>query len=369
MSRLALLFITIALVAFTTTLASFDSITTDLDDDLSWGSAWNQRIASDINIHHDDTNLNLSGPLSVPSLADIRVQAKLAAAAYCVSKNSQALENWKCKACTSDVTMHETKVWHITEHGTGVYVGYDSKHDLIRVSFRGSSNLQNWFTNLNFLKAPFPGGGEVHNGFKRAYISSRIYIIPEIAALRQRYPAASVSITGHSLGAALALLAVLDLKNGLFTVTNVAGINHVSSELFPEELPFSTNELELLGATTTAVGVSFPIALPFVNFGQPRVGNAAFAAYVNKELGANYIRVTHRHDPVPRVPIQAQGFAHPPLEIYFPEQGNSTKDMKVCSYTMTEDPTCIISPLINVSISDHLIGAGINMSLSVDDCS
>lgn len=48
------------------------------------------------------------------------------------------------------------------------------------------------------------------------------------------------------------------------------------------------------------------------NYGQPRVGNGALAAFIDGQvpaLGNNY-RATHTDDPVPRLPDTALGYKH-----------------------------------------------------------
>lgn len=74
----------------------------------------------------------------------------------------------------------------------------------------------------------------------------------------QQHPGASVWFTGHSLGGALATLAILDFK-----LTNVAS-----------------------GSAYT--------------FGSPRVGNPAFASGYNRYIPTTY-RMTNHHDIVPHV--------------------------------------------------------------------
>jgi len=75
-------------------------------------------------------------------------------------------------------------------------------------------------------------------------------------------------LVGHSLGAAIAVL---------------------DSVYLPLHLPTS---------------VSFET----VTFGQPRVGNTAFADYV--DASTHISRITHNKDPVPTVPGRGLGYAH-----------------------------------------------------------
>lgn len=70
--------------------------------------------------------------------------------------------------------------------------------------FRGTENLRDWILNAQFSMAPREGGGRVHAGFQRAFLSVRDQIA---TALDTDLPDANLFFTGHSLGAALATLA------------------------------------------------------------------------------------------------------------------------------------------------------------------
>lgn len=80
--------------------------------------------------------------------------------------------------------------------------------------------------------------------------------------LTKKYPNAKVTITGHSLGGALANHALVFLINRGFTISN------------------------------------------FYTFGAPRVGDKAFFNFINTVLYPHpKFRVTHDHDPVPHLPV------------------------------------------------------------------
>lgn len=98
--------------------------------------------------------------------------------------------------------------------------------------------------------------------------------------------------TGHSLGAALALLTQLDLlKEGIYTT--------------------------------------------MINFGQPRVGDSNFAREVSKLTPGSY-RVTHAQDVVPHMPFEAMGYRHQCTEVYEDSDGQVT----ICSNKDCEDENC-----------------------------
>ena len=96
-----------------------------------------------------------------------------------------------------------------------------------------------------------------------------------------RHNASSVVVIGHSLGAAIALLDAVYLRL---------------------HLPAST-------------GVSM------VGFGLPRVGNAAFADYVDATLSGNVTHINNKKDPIPILPGKFFGYAHPAGEIHIQASG------------------------------------------------
>ena len=91
----------------------------------------------------------------------------------------------------------------------------------------------------------------------------------------------SVTVVGHSLGAALALL------DGVFL------------------------SLQLPKNVTVEV----------ISYGMPRVGNQAFADFVDSQLGGHVMHVNNREDPIPTVPYRIFGYHHPSGEIHILDSG------------------------------------------------
>ncbi|KAK4283549.1 hypothetical protein QN277_000489 [Acacia crassicarpa] len=110
-----------------------------------------------------------------------------------------------------------------------------------------------------------------------------------------------------------------------------------------------------------------------MTFGQPRVGNAAFASYYS-QLVPKTIRVTNEHDMIPHLPPYYSYFPHKTYH-YFPREVwlNSMrygslvyKAEKICD-SSGEDPSCSRSVSGN-SISDHLIYFGFPMHSDSSTC-
>jgi predicted lipase len=91
----------------------------------------------------------------------------------------------------------------------------------------------------------------------------------------------SVTVVGHSLGAALALL------DGVF---------------FSLQLPEN-------------------VTVKVTSYGMPRVGNQAFADFVDSQLSGRVTHVNNQEDPVPVVPGEFLGFHHPSGEIHILDSG------------------------------------------------
>ncbi len=135
-------------------------------------------------------------------------------------------------------------------------------------------------------------------------------------------------------------------------------------------------------ATFDLASNGYPIGSVLYNFGQPRVGNPAYAAAYDAVVtnatgtsssssssstarlrgtdnaGTHSYRVVHHQDPVPQLPPQAFGFAHSPAEVWYNEDASS---YQVCSLATGEDPTCSDSQ-IDLNIEDHSIYLGLHVS-------
>jgi len=132
------------------------------------------------------------------------------------------------------------------------------------IAFRGTElgERADVLTDLDMTLIPWPGGvGLIHRGFWQAYMS----LIPMLFAEGASGP---YHFTGHSLGGALAVIAAA-------------------------ELVWSGGDLH--GVTT---------------FGQPRVGDVAFANWCDRRLAERYVRIVRRGDPVPEFPSVLRGYAH-----------------------------------------------------------
>eukprot|EP00656_Telonema_subtile_P051315 TRINITY_DN686_c0_g1_i3.p1 TRINITY_DN686_c0_g1~~TRINITY_DN686_c0_g1_i3.p1 ORF type:complete len:306 (-),score=35.24 TRINITY_DN686_c0_g1_i3:31-948(-) len=237
-------------------------------------------------------------------------------AAYC---SASALDSWSCAPCKAADPTFTAKSFEAPNYGTQAFVG--SNDGDIVVSFRGSSNLVNWIENLyvrHVDRYPKCDGCLVHSGFYTAWSSLKDGIVAEVQSLLKAQPKARVFLTGHSLGASLAVLAAAELH------------------------------------------FSHGIAIEAVyTYGEPRVGNAAFRDFYNQGTHLSW-RLTHDHDPVPHLPLQSMGFSHISTEVFY----NADFSKHTVCDSSGEDPTCSDKNLVDLSVADHLT----YLDIKISDC-
>jgi hypothetical protein len=234
--------------------------------------------------------------------------------------NVPAVNTWSCPYCINYTVgfQHTTNCNNIS-YGSFAYVGYHPQYAEIVASFRGSSNIPNWIEDLYAIQTPpgqaFPGlpGVQVEVGFWAYYQSLKACVVSEINTLKTKFPTYTISITGHSLGAAGAALCAMDL-----------------------EVNLGKSNVRLL------------------NFGEPRVGNDAYYSAALTYL-PGFQRMVDYRDCVPMLPPAAFGYHHEAYEIYeTPTGGNN---YKTCS-SNGEDITCSDGNT-SVNCDDHMHYMGV----------
>ncbi|GBE86690.1 Alpha/Beta hydrolase protein [Sparassis latifolia] len=169
------------------------------------------------------------------------------------------------------------------------FVGYDPALETVIVSHQGTNtseilplvtDVDIVFTNLD--STLFPGLSssiEVHSGFANEQAKTATTVLSAVQKALSTYSATHVTVVGHSLGAAISLL---------------------DSVYLP---------LHISGATFTYVG-----------YGLPRVGNQAFANYVDAQP-TSVTHINNEEDPIPICPGMFLDFVHPSGEVHIEDYG------------------------------------------------
>ncbi|EJD47787.1 lipase [Auricularia subglabra TFB-10046 SS5] len=262
-------------------------------------------------------------PLTVLSQAQVtslRPYTLFAGAGYC---RPQQTADWTCGVfCDSLQGFAPT-----ASGGNGAeeqfwFVGFHAPLNSVVVVHQGTNPfvLQALLTDVDILLVPLnatlfpetPAGVLVHEGFRNAHARSADAIRDAVLTTLAGHPGAAVAFVGHSLGAALSTLDAVSLRS-----------------LIPAATPFK-----------------------FVGYGSPRVGNPAFANYVDSIL-ADFTRVNNREDPIPIVPWEFAGFRHPSGEVHI----SLTSQWLVCPGQDSKAAGCIDQTAPNLlltNVLDHL---------------
>jgi len=210
------------------------------------------------------------------------------------------------------------------------FVGHDPASQSIVVAHEGteSDNILSIINDAEFAKVPldqafFPGASsdiETHQGFSLTFARTATDILGAVTKGLADKNVNSVIVSGHSLGAALAIMTSVYLNQQL----NNATVN-----------PAATNP----GKTTISTVV----------FGSPRGGNQAYADFVDQNL-PGLVHMHNQNDLVPTVPPHELDYQHPSGELFVQPADPHT----VVSCPGQENENCSAgNDLVDVSIADH----------------
>lgn len=238
---------------------------------------------------------------------------------YAYSSEEANVALWLSSAAYCDMNFFETRVFAGPTHGFVVtarihdartdavgFIGFLNRLRRIYVVFRGTQSLNNIVLDMQVETVPYASypncSCRVHRGFyaaEQAVIASVSQAVRRLAV----HTGYGVTVTGHSLGGALAHLTALDLlRDGV---------------------------------------------VPSVyTFGQPRVGDIAFANLLTETPAARAVsegggsvlwRVTHDRDMVPHLPL-GDRYYHACREVF--ESANASAGVRLCAAGDCQDPTC-----------------------------
>ncbi|RKP29626.1 alpha/beta-hydrolase [Metschnikowia bicuspidata] len=245
-----------------------------------------------------------------PDFRELKKYALLSAIAYCATVSLPtgpfSGPDARPPASLRDIVVMDVFNFdNFLEIGAG-YVALDHQFERIYLAFKGTSSSADWINNLDFVSIAYTpevvkNGAynvsgrcctkcRVHRGFMSFMHKSGPAVLDKVVALKDMYPGYQIQVTGHSLGAALALITAIELR--------------------------------LLGYDVLVV-----------TLGSPKVGNHEFVRFVDQMfdtpsaeehiakhrsfqwLSNGYVRMVHRHDLIPFLP-PFKKYAHAGYEYY-----------------------------------------------------
>lgn len=185
------------------------------------------------------------------------------------------------------------------------------------LSFRGTEpeDLHDWLTDAEFDLVP-GSWGQVHDGFQRALSHVWRDILASLTDFQDK--GQSLWITGHSLGAALATLAVAALRQ--------------------EDKP-------VYGLYT---------------YGQPRTGDREFAERFNADFRNRTFRFVNQEDIVTRIPLRLMNYSHVGTYLYLGTDGKLSDDL-ASWYRFLDCTRAALPDLLEMKVdalSDHSMREG-----------
>lgn len=279
-----------------------------------------------------ETFLETSSINSLPqySIEDANIGVWLSGAAYCNKENYNSM---KIGGPATGFIVKD--ILHDPKTDLQGYIGILPSTKTIYVVFRGTSSIRNWIDDMEILKVPYStwngniiANGNIHKGFYESTLQLRNKTIDVVSELQKKYNYNDIFLTGHSYGAAVSQIMAMELE---------------------------------------AINIKTKV----YNYGQPRVGDATYAEFVNSII-KNYWRFTHNKDIVPHIPPLKFNYIHSCGEIFellrlaSPESNPIEDDplnLITCSKTNCEDPKCSMQYAIyKTNINDHYTYLGHRLS-------
>jgi triacylglycerol lipase len=167
--------------------------------------------------------------------------------------------------------------------------------DVIILAFRGTTNIQDWRTNLKIGQASVCVG-KVHAGFWKALNVVWSEIIKTIHSFRDKEQ--PIFVTGHSLGGALATLATAKLL-GLCEPCNAGCIADMALATERHCTLQTRDALRLTGDSNKSDCVK-----GLYTFGSPRVGDSKFTTWFDNQFKTSTFRFVNNCDIVTQVALK-----------------------------------------------------------------
>ncbi|KAL8844090.1 MAG: hypothetical protein Q9176_001496 [Flavoplaca citrina] len=226
--------------------------------------------------------------ISGNDLSNLQLFSQFSGAAYCPNNNIDKAGGTKLTCSVGNCPLvQDSDVVSVYEFQNSLktdvtgYVAIDNTRALTVLAFRGSSSVRNWITNINFPAEPTDicPSCTAHDGFWDSWVEARPGVLAALKTAAASHPNNRVIVTGHSLGGAIASLAAAEIRK-----------SGITADLY--------------------------------TYGAPRIAGRVLSNFItNQNKGGNY-RVTHKNDPVPRLPPVVLGFVHISPEYYISSPNN-----------------------------------------------
>ncbi|KJA28316.1 hypothetical protein HYPSUDRAFT_33656 [Hypholoma sublateritium FD-334 SS-4] len=255
--------------------------------------------------------------LSTAQITAFRPFTSFASTAYC---SPSTTINWSCGSnCAANPDFIPTASGGDGSSVQFWYVGFSPSQNTVIVAHQGTdtAEIEADATDIdavleNLDSTLFPGLSssiEAHSGFANEQAKTATTILSAVQSTIKAHSATTVTLVGHSLGAAIALLDLVYLPL------------HIS-------------------------GVSFKA----ITYGMPRVGNQAFANFVDANRVLTHIN--NKEDIVPIVPGLFLGYHHPSGEVHIMDNNQWVS----CPGQDNASTECIVGDVPNIfdgDTSDH----------------
>ncbi|KAJ6468005.1 alpha/beta-hydrolase [Mycena vitilis] len=273
-------------------------------------------------------------PFSLSNVNDTFIRPALfSRVAYC---SSASITAWTCgKPCNALKNITFLQSGGDSAAVPLYYIAHSAQDEALVVAHEGTdpthllsilNDVQLGLVPLNASRFPETAGTDikVHDGFQQTFERTADGLLAGVMSGLASTGVKKVFVTGHSLGAALASMTGVLVKN--------------------------------------AVDPSVEVTV--TGFGLPRGGNQAWADFVDTKIGMSF--VTNQHDPVPIVPPKALGFQHSSGEVHIVD--DSQINLVACPGQDNEN--CATgNSLLTSNILNHLGPYFADITFGTPECS
>ncbi|EIW67033.1 hypothetical protein TREMEDRAFT_64900 [Tremella mesenterica DSM 1558] len=252
--------------------------------------------------------------LSSTQVAAFTIPAYFASASYC---SPDSITSWSCgDACENLAKPTILLTGGDAEENPRYFVASTSTQTLVAISGTNPASPESIGIDIDFPFIDvdpnmFPGGEglQVHQGFYGAFER----MVGAIAPVVQAAGGGNVLVVGHSLGATRKVenqskIKVTLVLIGRYDKTVAKSLGGALTLLM------ATHLQHLLGSNVTVEAIAFAA---------PRVGNQAWANYVDSTLGTRAQHLINFNDDVPHVPPRPWHFRQSSGEIWISEDGKT----------------------------------------------